>query len=102
MHYSGILVRSQPAALERCATQVNARAGVEVYLTDPSSSSLVVVVETRTLGQQEATLRALQDLPDVVTADLVYHYIDEATDAVDDGGAQWAVNAEGKGATCRH
>ena len=90
MHYSGILVRSQPAALAHCATQVDACAGVEVYLTDPSSSCLIVVLETETLGQQEATLRALQELPDVVTADLVYHYFEDCADT------------EGELTTCRH
>ena len=79
MHYSGILVRSRPANLDQCVNQVDACAGAEVYLTDRSSSSLVVVLETETLGQQESTLRALQDLPQVATADLVYHYFDDAT-----------------------
>lgn len=80
MHYSGILVRSRPTDLERCAARVEACTGVEVYLTDASSSSLIAVVETETVAQQEAALRAVQDLPGVVTADLVYHYLDEETE----------------------
>ncbi len=81
MHYSGVLVRSRPSDLERCALQIDSCVGVETYVRDPSSASLIAVVETETLDQQETTLRALQDLPSVITACLVYHYFDEAPDA---------------------
>lgn len=77
MHYSGILVRSRPADLQRCAARVESCAGVEVFMADAQSSSLIAVVETETLAEQEAALRTVQDLPGVVTADLVYHYLDE-------------------------
>jgi nitrate reductase NapAB chaperone NapD len=84
MHYSGIYVRCRPSHLERCAAQINACPGVEVYLTDPSSSSLVAVLETETLSQQEAALREVQDLPSVATADLVFHHFEEAPDGAEE------------------
>lgn len=83
MHYSGILVRSLPEQFQRCAAQVGTLAGVDVYLTYPSSSCLVAVLESETLDGQEAALCAVQDLPSVASADLVYHHFDEAKDLVE-------------------
>jgi nitrate reductase NapAB chaperone NapD len=78
MHYSGIFVRALPSDLQLCADEIDTCEGVDVYLTDPSTSSLVAVIETATLADQQITFRQVRDLPSVVAADLVYHHFEDA------------------------
>ena len=78
VHYSGLLVRAVPQHLERCAARIDACDGADVYITYPDSSSLVVVLESETVAEQQATFRMIRDLPDVLTTDLVFHRVDDA------------------------
>lgn len=80
MHYSGVLVRALPADFERCAARIEALKGVELHYSYPASSSMVAVLETESLAEQESALRAVQDIPGVAAADLVYHHFEDATD----------------------
>ena len=83
MQYSGILVRSVPGRLQQCAAGVAALDGVDVYVKDDSASCVVAVIESDVTAGHEECLRRIQDLPDVATADLVYH---RSSDFDDEGG----------------
>lgn len=74
MHYSGLLVRSQPERAEDCARELARCPGIEVFITDVATGRIVAVLETATLEDQENGLRRAQELPHVLTAELVYHY----------------------------
>jgi nitrate reductase NapAB chaperone NapD len=85
MHYSGIIVSCNPTSIEACAVDLRQHPGVDVYMSDPDTGRIVVVLETETLPQQEDGLRAIQNLPHVRAADLVYHHFGDA----DDVDADW-------------
>lgn len=87
MHYSGILVVSDPRRADDCARGVEALPGIEVHLRYPESGRLIAVQETATAGEQEAGLRRIQALPGVVFAALVHHVIDAETE-VESGEVQ--------------
>ena len=79
MHYSGLLVLCRTESIYDCVRDLTGFRGFDVYASDPATGRIVVVLETHTLEEQEAGLRRAQSLPDVLTAELVYHYFgDEA------------------------
>jgi len=83
VQYSGIVVVSRPGEHDAVARRVSALPGLEVYARHAASGRLVVVQEAAGVDAHERGLRALQALPGVVTADLVYHVADP--DALADG-----------------
>lgn len=89
MHYSGILVLSDPASCQDCIQELTSCNGVDVYSNDPATGRIVVVLETETLDAQESGLRRVQGLPHVLAAELVYHYFGDEPGAEprEDGGS---------------
>ena len=83
MHYSGILVATTPAATARVAEAVDALPALEVHYAYPDLGRLVIVQETEHLEAQEQGLRLIQQLPDVLYAELVYHRFDDESAAPD-------------------
>jgi nitrate reductase NapD len=81
MHYSGLLVQSKPDHAEDCARELALCPGVEVFVTDETSGRIVVVLETESLDGQEKGLRRAQNLPHVLSAELVYHYFGDADES---------------------
>jgi nitrate reductase NapAB chaperone NapD len=82
MHYSGIVVVTDPLRVGDCQRRLESLPGVEVHYCEPQSGRLVVVQETASAEDQERGLRSIQALPDVKVAALVEHRID-----VDDEGS---------------
>lgn len=80
--FSGIVVTSRPERLDVVAARIDALPGVEVYARHPHSGRLVVVQEAADRDAHQRGLRAIQALPDVVGADLVYHLADPDAVAV--------------------
>ena len=78
MHYSGLLVQTNPDHVGDCARELALCPGVEVFVTDDTSGRIVAVLETESLEEQEKGLRRAQELPNVLTAELVYHYFGDA------------------------
>ena len=76
MNVSSIVVRTKPAtmqaviaALEKCGLCV-------VYFTD-DKGRIVVTLEADDIDGEIEKLKAIQNLPDVLGADLVYAFSDE-------------------------
>jgi len=76
MQFSGILVVAAPADVAAVAARLDAMPGVEVYARHPDSGRIVVVQEGADPAVHESRLRAMQALPGVLAADLVYHVLD--------------------------
>ena len=80
MQYSGLVILCDPGRVVDCVRDLSSRPGVDVYSTDPKHGRIVVVVETRTVEEQDAMLRSIQLLPGVRLAELVYHYFGDEDD----------------------
>ena len=60
--------------MTNCIRELESLPGVEVHYSYPSQGRLILVQETSTLAEQEQSLRRIQDHPEVLMAELVYHY----------------------------
>jgi nitrate reductase NapAB chaperone NapD len=72
VHYSGILVITDPGRMNDCAAQIDGLAGVEVRLRYPDDDRLILVQESETTEGQEQGLRAIRAIPGVQLANPVY------------------------------
>lgn len=82
MHYSGILVTTDPRHFTDCVGDLKRLSGVAVFHQDPGKGRVVVVQETTTIKAQEAGFNRMGSLAHVLSVELVYHYADP-----DDPGA---------------
>ncbi len=97
MHYSGIVVLTEPLRVGDCQRRLEGLPGVEVHYCEPESGRLVVVQETASAEGQEEGLRSIQALPGVKAAALVEHRIDledegspfESEPEFAEGGKTW-------------
>jgi nitrate reductase NapAB chaperone NapD len=76
MHFSGIHVTVRPSAIRESVDLLESCPGVEVHYCYPESGSLIVVLETRTLAEQEGGFQRIRDCSFVLAAELVYYYDD--------------------------
>ena len=72
MHYSGILVITDPGRLNDCASQVDDLAGVDVRHRYPDEDRMILVQESETAEEQEQGLRAIRAIPGIQLANPVY------------------------------
>lgn len=75
MHYSGILVITDPGRMNDCAGQIEDLAGVEVRHRYPDEDRMILVQESDSVEEQEQGLREIRAIPGVQLADLVYHHV---------------------------
>jgi nitrate reductase NapD len=73
VNITGILVSAQPRQTERLREQLAAMAGVEVHAVSPEGR-MVVTVERPTDAEMTAAFDAINRLPGLLSAALVYHH----------------------------
>ena len=78
MHYSGLLVFPKSGSVKDCVRELNDCPGVDVFATDEATGRIIAVLESKTVKEQEDGLRRTQQLPHVISAELVYHYFGDA------------------------
>jgi nitrate reductase NapAB chaperone NapD len=78
-HYAGVLVTAEPGALDAVAAALAALDGVGVHQRDAATGRCVAVLESADRAGQERLFRAVEALPGVRGADLVYHLVDPET-----------------------
>jgi nitrate reductase NapD len=78
MNLSGILVTADPAALHSVLGCLATLPGVEVRDVDAASGRIVVVQEAADVGAEVDGFSRIRALPNVINADLVCHYFDDA------------------------
>jgi nitrate reductase NapD len=76
VNITGILVSAQPGQTERLREQLAAMTGVEVHAVTPEGR-MVVTVERPTDAEMTGAFDAINQLPGLLSAALVYHH-DEA------------------------
>ncbi|MHC6529122.1 chaperone NapD [Vibrio sp. V39_P1S14PM300] len=88
VHISSLVVHALPEDLETVKTQIAAFENAEIYGDSPEGK-IVVVLETENQGFVTDTIDAINNLPNVLSAVLVYHQIETDLDDTDsDTGTQ--------------
>jgi nitrate reductase NapD len=77
MNLSGIVVFVPPARVADGVAALNALEGVEVHHAQTESGKIVVVQEAASVHDEIDGLKRIKALPDVIAAELVYHYFAE-------------------------
>jgi len=88
VHISSLVVHALPEDLETVKTQIAAFENAEIYGDSPEGK-IVVVLETENQGFVTDTIDAINNLPNVLSAVLVYHQIEtDLGDTDSDTGTQ--------------
>jgi nitrate reductase NapD len=80
VNITGILVSAQPGQAERLRAELTAMPGVEVHAVTPEGR-MVVTVEKATDREMTEAFDALNRLPGVLSAALVYHHDEDLVEA---------------------
>jgi nitrate reductase NapD len=80
VNITGILVSAQPGQAERLRAELTAMAGVEVHAVTPEGR-MVVTVERATDREMTEAFDAINRLPGVLSAALVYHHDEDLVEA---------------------
>jgi nitrate reductase NapD len=77
MNLSGILVMVKPENQGQVVAALNALEGVEVHQVDEATGRIVAVQEAEDIYAEIAGVKRIKALPDVIMAEMVYHYLAE-------------------------
>jgi nitrate reductase NapAB chaperone NapD len=77
MNLSSILVFTSPKNIEALNSRLRALPGIEVHYQCHETGRLVVIQEALDEKTEMAGLRLIKDLPQVMAAEMFYHYVDE-------------------------
>ncbi len=80
MNLSGILVSAKPEHVMSVVESLHALEGVEVHQVEESTGRVIVVQEAEGIRDEMAGLRHIKTLPNVMMAEMVYHYIADDND----------------------
>ncbi|BCB27673.1 sorbose reductase [Sulfurimicrobium lacus] len=80
MHISGVVVHARPGRAAQAHQQLAAVAGVEVHVSDVEGK-LIVTLEQENEQSTVDTFGRLNELPDVLSATMVYHHFEPDTDS---------------------
>lgn len=75
MNISGIVVVAVNQRHDAVASLLAAMPGIDIHQIDAPTSRLVITQEAADIHAEIAGLREIQRLPDVVMAEMVYHYL---------------------------
>ncbi|MCR4375547.1 MAG: chaperone NapD [Acidobacteria bacterium] len=75
---ASLLVRATPAALPEVLDRLNGLPGVEVHHVEQEAGRAVLTLETEAPADEAARLDGIRRTPGVLTAELVYHYVEGA------------------------
>jgi nitrate reductase NapD len=74
VNLSGILVVAKADAVTTVVESLNGLAGLDVHQVDEPSGRIIVVQEAADISAEIAGLKRIKALPNVVMAEMVYHY----------------------------
>jgi len=80
MNLSGILVVAKPGLRDQAIQSLAALPGVEVHQVDEATGRIVVVQEAENIRSEMEGLRQIKAVPQVMMAEMVYHYIADDRD----------------------
>lgn len=79
MHISGVVVHARPGRSVQAKMQLGAIGGVEVHESDVEGK-LIVTLEQEDEQSTVDTFGQLNELPDVLSATMVYHHFEPDTE----------------------
>jgi nitrate reductase NapD len=79
MNVSSLIIKTSPEHLEKVIEKLRASRLCEVFFHD-SSGNIVVTIEGRDTGEEMDRMKAIEKLPHVLGAALVYSYSEEELD----------------------
>jgi nitrate reductase NapD len=79
MHISGVVVHARPGRATQAHEQLAAIAGVEVHSSNVEGK-LIITLEKEDEQTTADTFGLLNELPDVLSATMVYHHFEPETD----------------------
>jgi len=77
VNVSGVLVVVPAAETNAAVEALGALPGVEVHHTHAETGRVVVTIEAESISDEVEGLRRIKALPNVVLAEMVYHYFEE-------------------------
>lgn len=77
MNLSGILVVARPGCHTDVVDSLRALEGLEVHQVEEETGRIVAVQEAADINAEVAALRRIKALPNVLMAEMVYHYVAE-------------------------
>jgi nitrate reductase NapD len=80
MNVSSLLVKVAPANMDAALATLSGSGLCEVHFHDREKGSVVVTIEGRDTGEEMEKLRAIEKLPHVLGAALVYAYSEAELD----------------------
>lgn len=84
MNLSGILVIVAKEHFLSSIDVLNALPGVEVHHTETATGRIILVQEAANVGAEVAGLKRIKSLPHISLAEMVYHYIEEDNQKLED------------------
>ncbi len=73
---AGVVVRTRPDDLSQVAARLAGFPGVDVHHLEASTGRIVITLETAHPDEEQDRLERVRQAPGVVSAELVYHYVD--------------------------
>lgn len=73
---AGVVVRTRPEALSEVTARLAGLPGVDVHHTEAATGRVVITLETDRPDHEQAHLERVRLEPGVLSADLVYHYVE--------------------------
>lgn len=78
MNVSSIAVKTVPEHMEEVIEKINSLDFCEVHFND-GEGQVVVTIEGDSISEQMKSLSLIQDIPNVLTANLAFSYCEEET-----------------------
>ena len=76
MNVSSIVVKTMPEHKDSVINRINAIDFCEVHFSN-KEGKIVVTIEGESIGNQMESMKSIQALPDVMSANLAYSYCEE-------------------------
>ena len=73
---SGVVVRSRQEDLAAVAARLAPLPGIDVHHLEEATGRVIITLETESSDQEETRMESVRREPGVLSAELVYHYVD--------------------------
>jgi len=83
MNISSILITIHPPSVNETLKSLKCINGLEIYHVDEDVGQVVVIQEANSVDDEVAGLTAIKALPNILYAEMVYHYFESQNNIVE-------------------
>ena len=83
MNISGILVVTLPEHTGNIIEQLQRLPGIDIHHIDAATGRIVITQEAESIPAEIDGLKRIRALPDIILAEMSYHYFGDDTESVD-------------------